>query len=755
MKRRITALFFGLALVPGTSLLGQEGNASLPPPAPVAGTSDQLLTTGQAYRQALVRQVVNQPNVRWQRMVETVLQAPNPPPDGKFIGIGRGEVAYVLPLALAASVAATTGYGAEAPRLTDGALRTLRVCNRVAVDHYYADNEDGEGGNLGQISFVLPEVVQACRVLQAMGALTGEDLARTRTMVEAVVQHRMRIMPDIGMGGMSNWINRGGLGPLRAAHFLEQAWKTDPAFAKARPDLPSIIARMRTFGVLPLTCGSDFPYLFRTQPDGTMSAAIRVEGRPAVESPAPAGRTPQFGINEDSSGYGADSVGNLLHLIQEAPADLVPELDAGRMQQLCGWLQNWRAMLLPGGPMPSYGDSHWTGLLGWAAVFETAAGQFGDGERYGPAAADFRAAAAQIFRYVTTCSSADAEDLAHLVASSTSQVEPAALPQGSRIISLQNARGDLQPAKIVLRGGGARPEDDAYALLQTFAGSSHSHADFGCLIAYSRGRSVFVHESGYDAGDMQFHQLPLVGASDAPLLPFHVVNDGSSDPKGTEVRKGNKGLPGGFRRFESATLDDQAAYAVARITTTFKMKIDGESLQVRFIRQALLEKQTGILIVYDAVSNENGYQKPFKFSPIWHVQHVLERTPQGFLCQDDCQNILSPDAKAPVKVGTPSGPLWIGMAGPTGAVPSVLSWRFLTKGRRTELPQGEHLWMENVVSLGKGDTTAVVTVLVPMDGDRPAIKDPPALATIAGANATVTVAGRPYVFTPSGVTTGF
>ncbi len=742
-------------LLPLGMLFGEAANtaSNVPTPVPEAEKENRRMPQHE-YKAALIHQVLSQPNGRWQRMVDSVLNAPNPPPDGKYLSIGRGEVAYMLPLALAGSACAKSGDAQNAARLSDAALRTLRVCNRVAVDHYYAENEEGEGGNRGQISFVMPEVAETCRILKEQGTLRGEDLERTRRMLEAIVDHRMRIMPEIGMGGMTNWINRGGLGALRAANFLESEWKSDPEFAKARPDLPEKIAKMRAYGVLPLKYCLDCPYHFRILPDGKISGAIKVEGRPSVESPAPAGRTPQFGINEDSSGYGVDAVGNLLKMIQEAPGSLVPELDAARMKQLCGWMQNWRAMLLPGGPMPSYGDAHWTGQLNWAAVFETAATMFGDTQKFGPAAADFRAAAKQIFDYCSTTCPSDAEALANLVECSKSQVGPAALPQVSRIVQQQNMRGDLQPGKIILHGAAKNPLDEPYAMLGTFAGGSHSHADFGCVIAYSRGPSVFVHEGSYDAGDMYFHQLPLVCGSDESFFPFHLMNGGVNDPKGTEIRKGNKNLPGGRRSLVSANLEDHGDYSVTRIVTKFDIKIAKNPLVVTFIRQALLEKSSGILIVYDAVTNDGGYRLPFKFSPSWHAQKILDRTPEGFLCKDDCQNIISPDSPTPAKAGLPSPPYWIGMKGQPGSKPSALTWRFLTKGHKYEMPQSEHIWLENVVSPGKGETSAVVTVFVPMPVGTSKIQGPPAQTEIAGTNATVKVAGRTYNFTPEGVKAG-
>ncbi len=87
-------------------------------------------------------------------------------------------------------------------------------------------------------------------------------------MLEIIADHRMKVMPQPGAGGMSNWINRAGLGVLRAANYLEQELKSDAAFARSRQDLPAKTAAMRRYAILPLKCGLDYPYLFKLLPGG-------------------------------------------------------------------------------------------------------------------------------------------------------------------------------------------------------------------------------------------------------------------------------------------------------------------------------------------------------------------------------------------------------------------------------------------------------------------------------------------------------
>ncbi len=140
------------------------------------GEPSGAVPTRAAYRQAVAAHMIQDwPDGRWKNMVSRLLESPDPPPDGKFVGAGRGEVGLVLPLALTGAYLAEKNDAEKARQFIDDAIKTLRACCRVAVDHYYADNEDAEGGNRGQISFVLAEVVQACQILRIQGTCTARS----------------------------------------------------------------------------------------------------------------------------------------------------------------------------------------------------------------------------------------------------------------------------------------------------------------------------------------------------------------------------------------------------------------------------------------------------------------------------------------------------------------------------------------------------------------------------------------------------
>ena len=705
------------------------------------------MPTRDTYREAAVKRILKEwPDGRWVRMTGRILDSPNPPPDGKYFWAGRGEVEMALPLAMAGACLAEKGDAENGRKITGDALKTIRTCCRVALDHYYADNEEGEGGNRGQISFVLPEVVLACTILKNQGALAGEERSRARAMLEIIVDHRMRIMPEIGMGGMSNWINRGGLGIMRAANYLEEEWKADAALAKARPDLPAKIGAMRRYALLPLKCGCDYPYFFKILPDGNCSAALWVEGRGPGrgERPAPAERHPQFGITEDSSGYAADSVFNLLCMIAETPRSMVPELTGERMKELCAWMQGWQATVMPVGTIPSYGDATWDTSTGWIGAFELAAGLFKDTTIYGNAAAGFRATAGRMFRYGQTAGGGTFDaGLVRAALVAEDAVRAVETPQMSTVVMQQNPQGSLQPGKIVLRGEEESPENQPFAMFGTFYNSSHSHGDIGCLIAYGSGGAVFQHEAGYDAGDMYFHQLFLVRPANEPFLPFAKV---FPNPRENLLKKGNKGLASNRRGLVSAEINDFRLFSHARIVTTCTAQLAKVRADFLLTRDAVLGKRSGVLIVCDTITAQTGVAEPVAFSPVWHVQNILAKTDGGFLCQDDCQALLAPKGPNATAIASPARPVWIGMAGPVGFSPDSLDWHFICRNGHSDIPQRQHVFMSGSKSLKKGETVSLATVFVPMPAGAKAVADPPARISQNGGVTTVAVGGLTYQF---------
>jgi hypothetical protein len=713
---------------------------------PMARGEDSVATpTRQTYRQAVAaRMLQDYPNNRWASMISRLLESPNPPRDGKYVGAGRGEVGLVLPLALTGAYLAEKKDTERAWQFTHDALQTLRVCCRIAVDHYYADNEEAEGGNRGQISFVLADVAQACQILRAQGALQGQERDRVRQMLEIIADYRMRIMPQPGAGGMSNWINRAGLGVLRAANYLEQELKSDAAFAQARPDLPAKIAAIRRYAMLPLKCGMDRPYLFKLLPDGSYSPPFYFQGHgnATTERPAPADRQPQFGITENSSGYGADSVVHLLCMIAETPRDLVPELTPQRRQQLCNWMRDWQQTVMPIGTVPSYGDAHWDSSTGWLTAFELAAVLCKEDDAQ--AAAGFRGTAARIFCYCETVAKGRFdEDLCEAALAADDSIRPVDVTLASTIVRQQSPQGILQPGKIVLRGEAERAEDQPFAMFDTFYNSCHSHGAIGGLTAYGSAGSVFQHEAGYEAGDMYFHHLVLLRPGTEPFLPFAKV---FKDPRETVIQKGNKGLANNARKLLSAEIHDARLFAHARMVTMATAQLAETRQDFQLTRDALLEKRSGALIICDAVTATADVREPVACSPVWHVQNVLAKSGQGFLCQDDCQIIHAPQSPKPLTMASPALPVWIGLSGPTGFAPQSLAWHFMAKNKRQDMPQAEHLYLAGATPFRRGEPLQLITVFVPMPMGTRELSTPPATLSIQGTRAVVMIGELTYRF---------
>jgi hypothetical protein len=701
--------------------------------------------TRETYRRAVAtRMMEDHPHLRWSKTVSGILKAPNPPEDGKYLGAGRGEMRMVLPLAITGAYLLEQQDAERARQFTHDALETLRACCRIAVDRYHAEDEEAEGGNRGQISFVLTEVVQACQILRAQGSLQGDDRDRVRQMLEIIADYRMRIMPQPGAGGMSNWINRAGLGVLRVANYLDHELKSDSAFAQARPDLPTKIAAMRRYAMLPLKCGIDRPYLFKLLPDGSYSPAFIVQGRgdAATEHLAPADRQPQLGVTEDSSGYAADSVVSLLCMIAEMPHDLVPEWTPSRRQQLSDWMRDWQQTVMPIGTVPSYGDSHWDASTGWLVAFELAATLCKENDPN--AAAEFRATAARIFHYGQTVGQRRFDaDLCEAALITDDSIRPADVKLTSRIVMQQNPQGVMQPGKIILRGEAEDSQDQPFAMFNTFYNSSHSHGAIGSLTAYGSSGSVFQHEAGYEAGDMYFHRVVLIRPSTEPFLPFAQVFE---DPRETVIIKGNKGLINNPRRFLSAEICDARLFAHTRIVTTAKAQLAMARHDFLLTRDAVLEKRTGALIICDAVAATAQVHEPVACSPLWHVQNILAQSSQGFLCQDDYQIIHAPDSPTRLVMASPPRPVWIGLAGPAGFTPQSLHWHFMAKKKRQDMPQAEHLYLAGAKPLQSGESLVFITVFIPMPVGTRELTTPPATISIQNDIAVVTIGQTTYRF---------
>jgi hypothetical protein len=701
--------------------------------------------TKEEYLDALDQWVSHDLSNRWHNSVQSILTAPNPPPDRKYFAYGRGEVMDALPLALVGVHRIFKGDIAGGNELLQGALQIVEACDKVVDDGY----DQKPFPSTDQISYALPELTQTYLILKEQGVLKSPELEKPPTTLEKAADFRISVMPQIGMGGLSNQINRYGYSVLLTARVLEDELGADASFAQQRPDLSKKIEGMRRWSSLLIKEGLNYPYKYQISADGTISSPM-TQAKDGTLSPAHMIELPHVGISEDSTGYDAESVLYFLRLIAEMPRKYVPELTDDRLQEICNWIGDWRQQIMPVGVIPPFGDSEWEGFGPWTAVFETAAVQFKD-PKYGTAAPTFRDAADRIFRYVQTVEQGHSFDgLYEPITSMDDSIQPVPGSEQSIVIVQQSPKGFLQPGKVILRGTSAKPEDQPFAMFNTFLNGSHSHMEIGGLVAYCAGDSVFLHEAGYDAGAMFFHNLVLVRPADEPFLPFA---SHFKDPNDTILEKGKVVLDNDTREQISAKLTDSQNFVSTTIITNYVAGSKLHKDQFTLTREAALDKNSGALMIFDTVRSNQDSGK-ISMGPLWHVQNILARNADGFLCQDNYQANAEPKSKTPLQIASPPRPVWIGMAGPVGAALGNLEWHFYCRHYHDDVPEKSHIYNRFEGSLAEGQSVSFLTVFVPMPVGTKTLDSIPAKTLVTGNSGSVQIGRLHYMFGPSSVEIG-
>jgi len=710
---------------------------------------DLVAATKEEYLKANDNWVSQDMTGRTKGMCDKVLAASNPPADGKYILCGRGEFANVLPIAYSGIYRLQTGDQEGGKKQLQNALEIVRTANKVTVDGY-DENKLEDGTSRGQLSFVLWAMIDACRLLKEQGVLVGDDLQRARTMIENVVDYRIKVRPQLGTGGLSNHVNNYGWGGLSAAKFLQEEFRSDPAFAASRPDLPAKIDKMMKWSSMPLRSGMNYPWHFHLREDGSISKPLKPPGRGVSDSeallheePAP-DQAPRIGISENSSGYDALSIYMLLRMLEEMPPDQVPEITDARRKEMCDWMMDWSRHIMPVGVVPQFGDSEWGATDFWIGSFESAARQFKD-PKYGDAAAHFRDCADRMFRYGKDIAGGHlCENLTVAIPVADESIKPAGIQFGSAIVRQQSPNGEWIPSKVILRGESSKPEEQPFAMFNTFYNGSHSHPEVGALVTYGSSGSVYLHELSYDAGPVFFHNLFLVRPANEPFLPFCKVY---KDPNHTVIQKGQTGLDGNWVKLISADLSEAKGFSYSKIVTQIGFgRFHSGFLQTR---EAVLEKKSGILIVFDTVTNTQDFGNnavPYAGGPLWHVQNVLSKSPEGYLCQDDVQAIFGPTSPKPIKIASPARPVWIGMAGPSGSTLGFEEWHFVARHERSDIPPKSHLFLRSEGKTEKGASFSTISVFVPMPVGTTSIETSPAQAKVDDSGGTVTIGQRSYKF---------
>ncbi len=426
------------------------------------------------------------------------------------------------------------------------------------------------------------------------------------------------------------------------------------------------------------------------------------------------------------------------------PPRYVHELTEARRKEACDWMMDWSRQIMPVGIIPSFSDSDWEPSGTWIAVFEEAAHLFKD-SKYGAAAAQFRDCADRLFRYGQEAAQGKClGDVFYALPVTDESIVPAGIPQVSGIVRQQSPEGEWIPSKVILLGEAANQRDAPFAMFNTFHNASHSHFAIGGMVCYGSGGSVFLHETGYDAGPMFFHDLFIVRPVDEPFLPFSKVY---TDPKATILEKNKTGLGSIGRKLVSADLTDYPDYSYTKIVALGDWSRARAGLQLT--REAVLEKKSGVLIVFDTVTGKTKTD-PYSCGPLWHVQNILSKSDQGFLCQDDVQAILEPKSPQPTVIASPAKPVWIGMAGPKGSTLGSEEWHFLCRHGKSDAPEKNHLFLRCEGLPHPGGAVSTLTVFVPMPEGTTHVTTPPAVITVDGSEGIVTVGKRTYRFGEKG-----
>jgi hypothetical protein len=355
---------------------------------------------------------------------------------------------------------------------------------------------------------------------------------------------------------------------------------------------------------------------------------------------------------------------------------------------------------MPVGILPAYGDADWNGAPNlWIGIFEWAGRTFHQPK--------YRAAADAIFRYQLD-RGLPVGDLSEAMEYADEAIKPELAPRGSILLNRVSGRGERIPDKVVLRGN----EAQAYVMMQGTESLGHSHPHAGSISAYCAGGSVLLNTLGYDGTAAPLHQSFIVRPPDEKFLEFF------GDPASTLL---GKIMPDGQRLTSKIISDDRevrdaevrdsesTAYGkvVCDYLTSWHANRDFNGHAFLHTRELALDKASGLLCVFDTIESKGDVAAAF--GPVWHVQHVLAKDGQGFLCRTDFQSRFDGRTDA-----TKPRPVWIAMAGPAGMTLNDVSWKFTARHGHSQLPQEHHLtaeWRGKVTSGGK---LSFLTVFVPL-----------------------------------------
>ncbi len=586
--------------------------------------------------------------------------------DKPIVGVGRGEITLISRVLLA-------GRKSNDQELLTLARDIVLACNKAALDGYDTPQEN----SLEQIGYSLRELALAVPQLKELKLIEGRDAERADETLKHACDYLLRFMPDPGDGNI----------PQRYALGVATVCQMFPADPRV-PQWKAWVAK-------PFEQILHFPS--REGLPGSQRRVLETQGArwKFVADTKPFDKVQTVDISEDSSAYEASTIVSwmgLARLIGREAEIKTPAVEA--------FIDRFYQQLMPVGILPAYGDANWNGAPDlWIGIFEWAGATFRQPK--------YRAAADAIFRYQLE-RSLQVGDLSEAVQYADESIKPQPEPRKSILLQRVSGRGERIPDKVILRGN----ESQAYVMMKTTESLGHSHPDAGSISAYGAGGAMLLNTLGYDATATPLHQSFIVRPPDEKFLEFF------GDPKNTLL---GKIMPDGQRLTSKITSDsrevrsaevqdgERVAYGkvVCDYLTSWQKKRDFNGHAFIHTRGLALDKPTGILCVLDTIESKSEFAAAF--GPVWHVQQVLAKNDQGFLCQTDFQDKYDgkTDASKP-------RPVWIAMKGTADTNLNDIFWKFTARHGHNELPQEHHLTAEWRGNVKPGDKRSFLTVLVPL-----------------------------------------
>jgi hypothetical protein len=627
-------------------------------------------------------------------MVRKVLEGAK---DKPVVHTGRGEITFISRLLLA-------GRQTDDKELLALARDIVLCCNKAAVDGY----DTPQQVSLEQIGFSLRELSLAVPQLKELKLIEGRDAERADETLKRACDFLLRYMPEPGDGNVA----------LRYALGMASV-------CRMFPDDPRV-PQWKAWAEKPF--GHILHYPNREGLPGSKRRVLEKQGTRwrFVPDTQPFTKIRTVDISEDSSAYQASTIVSWMGI-----ARLIGREDEIKTPAVEAFIDRFYQQQMPIGILPAYGDANWNGAPDlWIAIFEWAGATFQQPK--------YRAAADAIFRYQLERGLA-VGDLSEAVEYADERIQPEPEPRYSILLQRVSGRGELIPDKVILRGD----ESEAYVMMQATQSLGHSHPHAGSISAYAAGGSVLLNTLGYDATSTTLHQSFIVRPPEEKFLEFF------GDPNNTLIGKimpDGQSLSGKIvsheREVRAAEVRDGENIAYGKVVcdylTWWHKNRDFNGHAFLHTRDLALDKASGLLCVRDTIESKGDVTAAF--GPVWHVQHVLAKNGQGFLCRTDFQDKV--DGKID---GTKPRPVWIAMTGAADTRLNDVFWKFTSRKGHNEAPQEHHLTAEWRGQLASGQKLTFLTVFVPLpEGTTEPVTD--LTARVEGEQATVKRGNFSYTF---------